>query len=160
MASMVPGAVGWPSRRPRPIPSRTVDPPVTAARSPASTPGVGARQAYGHRAIGRTWAVAVLGDSFGGPDQGLGPLMGSSSTWAAGLNVMICWVIASLSAARSVPRMCCRVAGPVLRRNGGSWAMWRLLRMRQWVEVIFGTLTGQLSLEQHGARRHPVFTPV
>jgi len=66
--------------------------------------------------------------------------MGSSSTWAAGLNVMICWVIASLSAARSVPRMCCRVAGPVVRRNGGSWAIRRLLRMRQWIEAIFDTL--------------------
>jgi len=31
--------------------------------------------------------------------------------------------------------------------------MWRLLRMRQWIEAIFRTLKGQLSLEQHGARR-------
>jgi len=29
----------------------------------------------------------------------------------------------------------------------------RLLRMRQWIEAIFDTLKGQLSLEQHGARR-------
>lgn len=29
-----------------------------------------------------------------------------------------------------------------------------LLRMRQWIEAIFDTLKGQLSLEQHGARRH------
>lgn len=28
-----------------------------------------------------------------------------------------------------------------------------LLRMRQWIEAIFDTLKGQLSLEQHGARR-------
>ena len=49
--------------------------------------------------------------------------------------------------------MCRRVVGPVVRRNGGSWAMWRLLRMRQWIEAIFRTLKGQLSLEQHGARR-------
>lgn len=30
----------------------------------------------------------------------------------------------------------------------------RLLTMRQWVEAIFDTLKGQLSLEAHGARRH------
>lgn len=30
----------------------------------------------------------------------------------------------------------------------------RLLRVRQWIEAIFDTLKGQLSLEQHGARRH------
>jgi DDE family transposase len=30
----------------------------------------------------------------------------------------------------------------------------KLLRMRQWIEAIFDTLKGQLSLEQHGARRH------
>lgn len=29
----------------------------------------------------------------------------------------------------------------------------QLLRMRQWIEAIFDTLKGQLSLEQHGARR-------
>ena len=29
-----------------------------------------------------------------------------------------------------------------------------LLRMRQWIEAIFDTLKGQLSLEQHGARHH------
>lgn len=29
-----------------------------------------------------------------------------------------------------------------------------LLRMRQWIEAIFDTLKGQLSLEHHGARRH------
>jgi hypothetical protein len=29
----------------------------------------------------------------------------------------------------------------------------RLLRMRQWIEAIFDTLKGQLSLAQHGARR-------
>jgi hypothetical protein len=29
----------------------------------------------------------------------------------------------------------------------------KLLRMRQWIEAIFDTLKGQLSLEQHGARR-------
>jgi len=29
-----------------------------------------------------------------------------------------------------------------------------LLRMRQWIEAIFDTLKGQLSLEQHGARTH------
>jgi hypothetical protein len=29
----------------------------------------------------------------------------------------------------------------------------RLLRLRQWIEAIFDTLTGQLSLEQHGARQ-------
>lgn len=29
----------------------------------------------------------------------------------------------------------------------------RLLRMRQWIESVFDTLKGQLSLEQHGARR-------
>ena len=34
------------------------------------------------------------------------------------------------------------VAGPAQRR---------LLRMRQWIEAIFDTLKGQLSLEQHGA---------
>jgi hypothetical protein len=31
----------------------------------------------------------------------------------------------------------------------------RLLRMRQWIEAIFDTLKGQLSLERHGARRQP-----
>jgi Transposase DDE domain len=30
----------------------------------------------------------------------------------------------------------------------------RLLRLRQWIEAIFDTLKGQLSLEQHGARHH------
>ncbi len=30
----------------------------------------------------------------------------------------------------------------------------KLLKMRQWIEAIFDTLKGQLSLEQHGARRH------
>lgn len=29
-----------------------------------------------------------------------------------------------------------------------------LLRMRQWIEAIFDTLKGQLSLEAHGARQH------
>jgi hypothetical protein len=29
----------------------------------------------------------------------------------------------------------------------------QLLRMRQWIEAIFDTLKGQLSLEHHGARR-------
>jgi hypothetical protein len=29
-----------------------------------------------------------------------------------------------------------------------------LLKMRQWIEAIFATLKGQLSLEAHGARRH------
>ena len=31
----------------------------------------------------------------------------------------------------------------------------RLLRMRQWIEAVFQTLKGQLSLERHGARRPP-----
>jgi Transposase DDE domain len=35
-----------------------------------------------------------------------------------------------------------------------SLAERKLLRMRQWIEAIFDTLKGQLSLEQHGARRH------
>jgi hypothetical protein len=30
----------------------------------------------------------------------------------------------------------------------------KLLKMRQWIEAIFDTLKGQLSLEQHGARHH------
>jgi transposase len=30
----------------------------------------------------------------------------------------------------------------------------KLARYRQWIEAIFDTLKGQLSLEQHGARRH------
>lgn len=37
----------------------------------------------------------------------------------------------------------------------------RLLRMRQWIEAIFDTLKGQLSLEQHGARtRHGIYARV
>ncbi|WP_344140423.1 IS982 family transposase, partial [Luedemannella flava] len=36
-----------------------------------------------------------------------------------------------------------------------------LLRMRQWIEAIFDTLKGQLSLEQHGARRrHGIYARV
>jgi hypothetical protein len=31
----------------------------------------------------------------------------------------------------------------------------RLLRLRQWIEAIFDTLKGQLSLQRHGARRQP-----
>jgi hypothetical protein len=30
----------------------------------------------------------------------------------------------------------------------------KLLKMRQWIEAIFDTLKGQLSLEHHGARKH------
>jgi Transposase DDE domain len=41
-----------------------------------------------------------------------------------------------------------------------SPAQKRLLRMRQWIEAIFDTLKGQLSLEQHGARqRHGLYAP-
>ncbi|PPA57292.1 IS982 family transposase [Micromonospora chalcea] len=37
----------------------------------------------------------------------------------------------------------------------------RLLHMRQWIEAIFDTLKGQLSLEQHGARRrHGIYARV
>lgn len=37
----------------------------------------------------------------------------------------------------------------------------RLLRMRQWIEAIFDTLKGQLSLEQHGSRtRHGIYARV
>jgi Transposase DDE domain len=37
----------------------------------------------------------------------------------------------------------------------------RLLRLRQWIEAIFDTLKGQLSLERHGARRrHGIFARV
>ena len=61
----------------------------------------------------------------------LGFRTGSSSTWAAGLKVMICWAIASLSAARRVALMRCRVAGPVTRRNGGIASMAAFMALRR-----------------------------
>jgi hypothetical protein len=42
-----------------------------------------------------------------------------------------------------------------------SQAERRLLRLRQWIEAIFDTLKGQLSLEQHGSRtRHGIYARV
>jgi len=42
-----------------------------------------------------------------------------------------------------------------------SQAEFRLLRLRQWIEAIFDTLKGQLSLEQHGSRaRHGMYARV
>lgn len=44
-----------------------------------------------------------------------------------------------------------RRAAPRDRQPGAGET--RLLRMRQWIEAVFDTLKGQLSLERHGARR-------
>ena len=42
-----------------------------------------------------------------------------------------------------------------------SQAERRLLRLRQWIEAIFDTLKGQLSVEQHGSRtRHGIYARV
>ncbi len=66
---------------------------------------------------------------------------GSISTWAAGLNVMICWPIASFRAARSVALTCWRVEGPVTRRKGGiaSIAAFMALRRARFSKPFHGT---------------------
>lgn len=59
------------------------------------------------------------GDPLVRPPRSLGLAQRIISTWAAGLNVMICCPIASYTDTRSVAVTPWRVAGPVTRRNTG-----------------------------------------
>ncbi|KOG76476.1 hypothetical protein ADK78_10395 [Kitasatospora aureofaciens] len=79
--------------------------------------------------------------------RGFGRLPDSSSTWAAGLNVMSCWAMAALSAARRVRRTACRVAGPFGFRNGFIPASFRRSSARRARSAAVGR-PGLLSLQR------------